>query len=193
MFLPIARYASFVHHRFIIMFLLGNRLQPVAFFMILDAEKSLPSCSTVNAEWPIFVDDCFYIGRNSSLCRYTIDNDRFISNRHLHVHCILFDEKSASRIPPLVYVQDCSLNGTFVTFCDAEVDELAGEKSTEQRVRRESGPFILNNGDCLRISPTITLCFKCHDSYRCQRESGLSPQQLREINVSTWMLPNGRN
>ena len=76
--------------------------------------------------------------------------------KHIHVTCIIFDEtESANSIPALVYVQDFSTNGTYLTRVNA-----GAACSVEERLSRRDGKILLAPGDRIRISPKIALEFR---------------------------------
>jgi hypothetical protein len=68
----------------------------------------------------------------------------------LHFSCIIFEDDPSNGIPPLVYVQDFSTNGTFLTRHGSQ---------DEQRLSRRDDKILLQAGDLLRISPNLTLRF----------------------------------
>lgn len=64
--------------------------------------------------------------------------DPTVSNQHLRIYCILFEQEDASEIPPLVYAEDLSSNGTYWN---------------GSLISRGNGGVLLSDGDVLRISP----------------------------------------
>lgn len=83
--------------------------------------------------------------------------DATISNRHLRIHCILYEKSGAGEIPPLVYATDVSSNGTFL-----KRNNQACASSQQDRgilVTRKHGAFLLNEKDELQISESITLIY----------------------------------
>lgn len=92
------------------------------------------------------------------------------------MHCILYEEDPVAEIAPLVYATDLSANGTFLrksnAKCAASQDPgiLMGHNST----------FLLDDGDELRISDTVTLIYYSNNPVE---EIELSPIQGREKNV----------
>jgi hypothetical protein len=101
-----------------------------------------------------------------------------VSQKHLHIHCIIFEDDPATGIPPLIYAEDLSTNGTFLS--RSLRDFPIGP---EQRIGRKGGRVLLRSGDWLRISPTVTLRF-CYSSHVPMKTvSGLTGLQKRETTV----------
>lgn len=94
----------------------------------------------------------------------------FISNKHLRIYTILFDEDDTQEIPPLVYAQDLSLNGTLWN---------------EYPMGRKNSSFLLSDGDVLRVTVGLYLRFR---SAWCVRENRFSYLQRIEMRVSTTVL-----
>ncbi|OKP00910.1 Meiosis-specific serine/threonine-protein kinase mek1 [Penicillium subrubescens] len=69
----------------------------------------------------------------------------FVSNKHVRVYTILFDQDNLGGIPPLVYAQDLSMNGTFWN---------------DYRMGKDKGSFLLTDGDLLRVAVGIHVQFK---------------------------------
>jgi pheromone a factor receptor len=67
----------------------------------------------------------------------------------------LYEKDRVSEIPPFVYATDVSTNGTFIKKKNTEcVSSQSGEGIL---MGRGNGSFLLDDGDELRISDTITL------------------------------------
>ncbi|KAF2676749.1 Pkinase-domain-containing protein [Lentithecium fluviatile CBS 122367] len=104
----------------------------------------------------IFGNEQFYLGRNTSLCRRHW-SDPTISNRHLRIHCILYEKDPVSDIPPFVYATDLSTNGTFLKKSNVQCASSQDERG--MRLGRSNGSFLLDDGDELRISDNVTLIY----------------------------------
>ncbi|KAF2659058.1 Pkinase-domain-containing protein, partial [Lophiostoma macrostomum CBS 122681] len=98
----------------------------------------------------------FYLGRNSSLCRHTWP-DPVISNKHVRIHCILYEQNPVADIPPFVYATDVSSNGTYLRKSNAECSSSQGRGI---RMGRKNGSFLLDEADELRISDSVTLVYR---------------------------------
>jgi hypothetical protein len=106
--------------------------------------------------------------------------DPTISNKHLHFRCIIFEEGSSEdEIPPLVYVEDLSTNGTYLTRANAA--------AKEQRIYRREGKVLLASGDQLRVSPTLALHFR-YSATIIPNSHRLEPGQRRESEVGRFHL-----
>lgn len=71
-------------------------------------------------------------------CSDVVLEDVTVSNQHLRIYSILFEQEDVSDIPPLVYAEDLSSNGSYWN------GTLMG---------RGNGGVLLSDGDVLRISP----------------------------------------
>lgn len=96
--------------------------------------------------------------------QYVID-DPCISNKHLRVYTILFDQDNPGEVTPLVYVQDLSMNGT--TWNDYQM-------------HKGSGSFLLSHGDMLKLTPGVYLVFRCEQRVR---QPGFDMLQKVEMKV----------
>lgn len=102
--------------------------------------------------------------------------DPTISNKHLRIHCILYDESGTGGVPPLIYATDVSSNGTLLTKTNAAyANSQAGQGVL---MTRKHGAFLLDDGDELRISETVTLIY--HDM-EPKQSSPLTPTQEGEV------------
>ena len=92
---------------------------------------------------------------NPTVSRYSWSDDLTISRKHLRIHCILYEQDPIAKIAPFVYATDLSANGTYLRKSNSEYTAsqdagiLMGPKST----------FLLEDGDEIRISDTITLVY----------------------------------
>ncbi|KAF1850860.1 Pkinase-domain-containing protein [Cucurbitaria berberidis CBS 394.84] len=118
----------------------------------------------------------FHVGRDTELCRYSWADDLTISRKHLRIHCILYEQDPVANIAPFVYATDLSANGTYLrkrsTKCTASQGPgiLMGPNCT----------FLLDDGDELRISDTVTLIYR---PIKPVDEVKLTPIQEREQSV----------
>lgn len=77
-------------------------------------------------------------------------NDVTISSKHVSIRCVQFDEDTTWGVPPIVYVEDLSLNGVHL------VRTVTGEDGHEFECKEELGraggsiPFL--HGDRLYLS-----------------------------------------
>ncbi|RHZ49258.1 FHA domain-containing serine/threonine-protein kinase [Aspergillus thermomutatus] len=90
-----------------------------------------------------------YVGRDQKRCQYIVD-DPFISNRHLRIYTIIFDQENPDEVAPLVYAQDISLNGT---------------SWNNYPMGKGNGSFLLSDGDILELSPRFHLLYR-RDGHR---------------------------
>jgi hypothetical protein len=96
-----------------------------------------------------------------------------ISNRHIRVHCIDF-ELDNDRLPPLIYVEDLSTNGTFLTMSSDEHDKPARKLELYR-------PFLVNNGDQIRLGNNVNCVFECFSN---ETPRTLTESQIAESKVN---------
>ncbi|KAG2016763.1 hypothetical protein GB937_006243 [Aspergillus fischeri] len=88
---------------------------------------------------------------NWDISQYVV-NDPFISNRHLRIYTIIFDQENPDEVAPLVYAQDISLNGT---------------AWNNYPMGKGNGSFLLSDGDILKLSPSVHLLYR-RDGHRAE-------------------------
>lgn len=71
--------------------------------------------------------------------------DRHVSNKHLRIYNIVFEEDSDDEVLPLVYAEDVSRHGTFLN---------------GSLIPRGFGGVLLADGDELRLSPSLRYRFR---------------------------------
>ncbi|KAF2196325.1 hypothetical protein GQ43DRAFT_383577 [Delitschia confertaspora ATCC 74209] len=114
----------------------------------------------------------FYVGRNSDVCRRHW-SDPTISNKHLRVHCLMYEPGDATEIPPFVYATDVSTNGTYI-----KKDITHGTGLPRHiRLTRKHGSYLLDDGDELQLSNSVTLIYRTLCS---NEEDVLNTTQQRE-------------
>ncbi|CAL5871977.1 uncharacterized protein PFLUO_LOCUS6234 [Penicillium psychrofluorescens] len=125
-----------------------------------------PSTHQTSSPQEVYSTDDIYIGRDKRACQFVIPN-HFVSNKHLRIYTILYDREILHEIPPLVYAQDLSLNGTLWN---------------EYPMGRGKGSFLLSDGDTLRIAQGEYLRFNCARDNRPDPFSCLQRIEMREFN-----------
>ncbi|KAF2181806.1 Pkinase-domain-containing protein [Zopfia rhizophila CBS 207.26] len=127
----------------------------------------------------------FFLGRNSVLCRHHW-LDKRISNKHLRIHCVLYEQDPVAGIPPFVYATDVSTNGTYLKKSNIECTSSQGQCV---RMCRKNGSYLLDDGDELRISDSVTLIYR---SLIPAREDELNATQQREKKLfsSRYLITN---
>lgn len=93
----------------------------------------------------------------------------FVSNKHVRIYSIIFDQDSLQDIPPLVYAEDLSLNKTFWN---------------DYQMGKGEGSFLLSDGDILSVSADIHIQFKSADP---NKETSFTPLQELEMKVGIVM------
>ncbi|KAI9777818.1 MAG: hypothetical protein M1835_005124 [Candelina submexicana] len=116
---------------------------------------------TYEEAWEIRPNETLWIGRDEKRwynkefqlheASFIVDLDPAISNWHARIYSILFDGGvEIDAVPPLVYVEDFSTNGTFWN------GTLIG---------KGSAPKLLTHGDKLRVGPTTFHFFDCKSAF----------------------------
>lgn len=93
-------------------------------------------------------------------------NDPFVSNKHIWIYTVLFDQDDPGEIAPLVYAQDVSMNGTLWN---------------EYRMGNGRSSYLLGDGDILQLSEGAYLRY---NSVEYTHISGFTPVQTLEMRVS---------
>lgn len=125
-------------------------------------------------------------GTNPDVSRYSWRDDLTISREHLRIHCILYEQDPVSDIAPFVYATDLSANGTLLKKSNAECTGSQGRGI----LMGKNGTFLLDDGDELRLSETVTLVYRAFDQVK---QSILTQTQEREKAIlSSRYLVTGR-
>ncbi|KAI9714899.1 MAG: hypothetical protein M1820_000188 [Bogoriella megaspora] len=78
-------------------------------------------------------------------------NDPTISNRHLRIHCVVYEESEDAEIPPLIYVHDISSNG-----CRIKPTTSRGNTIDSLRMLgKAAGATLISDGDEIFLSPSL--------------------------------------
>lgn len=88
----------------------------------------------------------------------------FVSNKHVRIYTIIFDQDSLQDIPPLVYAEDLSLNRTVWN---------------DYRMGKGEGSFLLSDGDILTVSADIHIRFKSADPSKGTRFTPLQELEMK--------------
>ncbi|KAL4916804.1 kinase-like domain-containing protein [Aspergillus aurantiobrunneus] len=128
--------------------------------MVYTSKHSTPSGSLVGtiARWDpetgessepmtVFSRQEVYVGRDPRKCQYVI-NDPFVSNTHLCIYTVIFDQDNPGDVAPLVYAQDISMNGSLWN---------------EYRMGNGRSSCLLSDGDVLRLSEGVYLRYHSVD------------------------------
>ncbi|KAJ0426968.1 kinase-like domain-containing protein [Aspergillus carlsbadensis] len=94
-----------------------------------------------------------YVGRDPRRCQYAVD-DPFVSNKHLWIYTVIFDQENPGEVAPLVYALDTSMNGTLWN---------------GYRMGNGRSSVLLSDGDILRLSDTVYLKYNSenHSQAKC--------------------------
>ena len=94
-----------------------------------------------------------------------------MSNKHLRIYTIIYDDENPSEVGPLVYAEDLSRNGTYWN---------------RSLIGKGNGGFLLSNDDTLRLSSSTLLRFE-----RCapEEKDPFDLTQENEMKVLETQLP----
>ncbi|KAJ9643076.1 hypothetical protein H2199_004599 [Coniosporium tulheliwenetii] len=139
---------------------------------------------------PIQPNDDFYIGRDEKTS-YWHWPDPTISNRHLRIHCIVYEEDSTADVPPLVYAEDLSSNGTYLRRA-GDVTEQDGQPYGMLMGAR-SGAVLLGHEDQLRMTPSLVLVYNSfHQSPAAGKQCDAVQAQEKEAFERHYQITNRR-
>ncbi|KAK0879095.1 hypothetical protein LTR87_007045 [Friedmanniomyces endolithicus] len=117
--------------------------------------------------------DDFHIGRKHVQRAFGIE-DKTISSHHLHFHCVVYGESDGelhTGVAPLVYVRVVSANSV-------KLSPLGSNNSSDGIILcRASGDVLLNHGDVLQITPTVSIQFRA----KLRVDSSLDSVRREEI------------
>ncbi|KAI9372537.1 kinase-like domain-containing protein [Aspergillus egyptiacus] len=104
-----------------------------------------------------------YVGRDQRRCQYVVD-DPFVSNKHLWIYTVIFDQDNPGEIAPLVYAQDISMNGTLWN---------------GYRMGNGRSSFLLSDGDILQLAQGVHLKYNSEDHSQAKCFSVLQTLEMR--------------
>jgi hypothetical protein len=103
--------------------------------------------------------------------------NKSVSGRHLKVHSVMYEDDSGKELPPLVYVRDCSSNGTYIRrLGDGEAHRLA----------KSEDAILLNDGDLLVLGDHTYAVFRIMAEQAAW--VGLNNEQKAETEASAEFL-----
>ncbi|CAI7588539.1 unnamed protein product [Penicillium pancosmium] len=123
-----------------------------------------PKTQQISDQFEIYSNEEIIIGRSARLCQYEIP-DPYVSNTHIRIYTILFDQDVSYDVAPLVYAEDLSRNGTLLN------GHLMGIGN---------GGFLLRQDDVLSITRDISIRF---NSATCVSDRCFSDLQMSEIQL----------
>ncbi|KAL4991995.1 kinase-like domain-containing protein [Aspergillus falconensis] len=107
-----------------------------------------PDTGDASSPLDIYSRQEIYVGRDPRKCQYVI-KDPFVSNKHLWIYTVIFDQDNPGEVAPLVYAQDISMNGSLWN---------------NYRMRNGRSSFLLSDGDILRLSEGVYLIYRSFDN-----------------------------
>ncbi|KAJ5573873.1 uncharacterized protein N7459_008300 [Penicillium hispanicum] len=120
-----------------------------------------PSTGETSDPLQIYSGQEIFVGRDKRNCQCLVE-DPFVSNKHLRIYTVLYDEDNPQDVPPLVYAQDLSLNGS---------------TWNNYPMGKGKGGFLLSHGDVLQVSIGIFFQFRS----TARNENCFSTLHIREM------------
>ena len=68
---------------------------------------------------------------------------------------VLYEQSDLRTVPPMLYVEDVSLNGTQISRYDS--NEASASRRSTYAINRETGPQLLEHGDILQLPDGIRI------------------------------------
>lgn len=108
--------------------------------------------------------------------------DATISNSHIRLRSVVYDQNILECVPPMLYVEDASTNGTIISrFSNIQLEVETLDTGTKYWINRQTGPQLLDHGDQLRLSARVTLQF-CARKH-CRVLTSMTDHQLEETSA----------
>ena len=108
---------------------------------------------------------------------YTLwnENEQTISAHHLRFHCVMYESDEDQKVSPMVYVRVLSSNCVQLS--------RSGEENCNRRheVRKSDPDLLLNDGDVLHLTPTVSATFRSLGHFYAAPSGSLNPIQAVEI------------
>ncbi|KAF1983482.1 kinase-like protein [Aulographum hederae CBS 113979] len=106
---------------------------------------------------PIYPKEILLVGRVTQCKDGTpMFRDPTISNHHLRIHCVVFEEDYKSGILPLIYAEDLSANGSNLHKFNDEAPYSMKKTSAPQSMQKR-GALLLDDGDEIALSSTVVV------------------------------------
>lgn len=141
---------------------------------------------------PIYASDQFDIGRSDVHLACGVE-ERAISNHHLRVHAVVFEDGDGEEVPPLVYARVLSSNAVTLKH------PASNKPGSESILTRDCGDVLLNHGDVLKLTKTTSLLFET-EAQTARSATGLDSVRQAEVkrfatqyNVTGRLLGTGGN
>ncbi|KAF4303443.1 camk protein kinase [Botryosphaeria dothidea] len=114
--------------------------------------NSLTYIVDLKTQIPIYARDEFSLGRDSPQLEHAHGT---ISKRHVKFHCIVFEDDGQWSIPPLVYAEDVSTNGTYLRRAQTPVEDQPDPRGI--LMRSSIRITLLEENDELWFHPSVFL------------------------------------
>ncbi|RMY95632.1 hypothetical protein D0862_08695 [Hortaea werneckii] len=94
----------------------------------------------------------FDIGRSDVEAAWHV-NEPTVSSHHLRFRCVVFEDEAEDGVAPLIYSRVLSRNTVILKHSDFN------NPSTQSFLTKDSGDVLLNAGDTLQLTPSISIVF----------------------------------
>ncbi|KAK5135963.1 hypothetical protein LTR08_004421 [Meristemomyces frigidus] len=121
----------------------------------------------------VYPHDEFDIGRRDLQQAWGL-NEISISTHHLRIRCIMYENDGDVHVSPLIYVRVLSRNSVVLSHSDPNIPSAASTLSSD------SGDVLLNHGDVLQLTPSISIHFASVDDQQ-DVSSGLDVTTQAEV------------
>ncbi|KAK5119949.1 hypothetical protein LTR85_007025 [Meristemomyces frigidus] len=123
----------------------------------------------------IYANDEIDIGRRHVNQAWGI-NDLTVSTHHLRFRCVMFEDEDEVKVAPLIYTRVLSRNPVTLSHSDSNNPRAVST------LTRESGDVLLNHGDVLRLTDSVSILFESAKQYNVP-PSGLDLIKQSEVKL----------
>lgn len=100
----------------------------------------------------VYPNEEFDIGRSDVEAAWHV-NEPTVSSHHLRLRCVVFEDEVVDGVAPLVYSRVLSRNAVILRHSDFN------NPSAQSLLTKDSGDVLLNDGDSLQLTPSISIIF----------------------------------
>ncbi|KAI6857889.1 hypothetical protein KC338_g7947 [Hortaea werneckii] len=108
--------------------------------------------SRTNYKVNVYPNEEFDIGRSDVEAAWHV-NEPTVSSHHLRLRCVVFEDEVVDGVAPLVYSRVLSRNAVILRHSDFN------NPSAQSLLTKDSGDVLLNDGDSLQLTPSISIIF----------------------------------
>ncbi|KAI6790916.1 kinase-like protein [Hortaea werneckii] len=101
----------------------------------------------------VYPNEEFDIGRSDVDAAWHV-NEPAVSSHHLRIRCVVFEDEVLDGVAPLVYSRVLSRNAVILKHSDFN------NPSAQSLLTKDDGDVLLNDGDILQLTPSISIVFR---------------------------------